>query len=125
MSIIGDIFGGGQVADLIKEGLKIAFPDPAKRAEAEAALLNAQNAGAFKQMDQDFQVQMEQIKTNAIEAASPSFWVSGWRPGAGWVGVVSLSLIYIPKAIVLTTVPSCGPRHVHRQYHRLKYHPLP
>lgn len=31
-----------------------------------------------------------QMEINKIEAASDSFWNSGWRPGAGWVGVSAL-----------------------------------
>lgn len=38
------------------------------------------------------------------EAASSSFWVSGWRPGVGWVCVAALAMVYIPKAVVLTFI---------------------
>lgn len=45
-----------------------------------------------------------QVETNKIEAASSSFWVSGWRPAIGWVCAATLAMAYIPKAIVLTVV---------------------
>jgi hypothetical protein len=32
-----------------------------------------------------------------IEAASRSVWVSGWRPGIGWVCGLSLALYFIPQ----------------------------
>jgi hypothetical protein len=99
-----DLTGFGSIADLLKVGIEKIWPDPADKAKAQAALLEAQNAGLFKQMDQDFQLALEQIKTNAIEAASPSMFVAGWRPAVGWVGAVSLGMVYIPKALTLCSV---------------------
>lgn len=45
-----------------------------------------------------------QIEINKIEAANKSLFVAGWRPAIGWVAAVSLALMYIPKALVMTTV---------------------
>ena len=45
-----------------------------------------------------------QIEINKVEAASPNWFVAGWRPGIGWVAALSLFLMYVPKAIVLTVV---------------------
>lgn len=45
-----------------------------------------------------------QIDTNKEEAKSSSILVAGWRPAVGWVGAVSLAMIYIPKAVVLTAI---------------------
>lgn len=35
-----------------------------------------------------------------IEAASRSVWVSGWRPGIGWVCGVSLFFFFIPQYVM-------------------------
>ena len=45
-----------------------------------------------------------QLKINEVEAAHPSIFVAGWRPAIGWVSAVSLALMYIPKALVMTYV---------------------
>lgn len=45
-----------------------------------------------------------QSDTKKVKAVSSSFWVSGWRPAVGWVCVVALAMVYIPKAIVLTFI---------------------
>jgi hypothetical protein len=45
-----------------------------------------------------------QIDTNKAEAAHPSIFVAGWRPFAGWVCGASLAFVYLPKAVVMTTV---------------------
>ncbi len=51
---------------------------------------------------QDFQLAMQQIALNAVEAQSPSLFKSGWRPAVGWIGVTALGLSYVPKALALT-----------------------
>jgi hypothetical protein len=85
MSAIGDLFGAGGVSSLLQTAIDKIWPDPAKAAEAKVALLQAEQAGTFKEMDQEFQLSLEQIKTNAVEAASPSIFVAGWRPFVGWI----------------------------------------
>lgn len=85
MSLVGDLFGAGGVSNLLGTVVDKIWPDPAKAAEAKAALLQAQQAGLFKEMDQTFELQLEQIKTNAAEAANPNIFVAGWRPFVGWI----------------------------------------
>lgn len=45
-----------------------------------------------------------QLEINKVEAAHPSIFVSGWRPAIGWVAALSIALMYIPKAIVMTVI---------------------
>lgn len=85
-----DIAGFGSIASLLQTGIEKIWPDPAKRAEAQVALLQAQQAGVFKQMDADLQVQLEQIKANAVEAAKPGLH---FRDGAGWVCVSAFAVM--------------------------------
>ena len=92
-----DALGIGSVAALIKDGLDRLFPnksDPAYIA-AQAALIQAQTAGTLKQMDDEFQVAIEQIKTNAVEAASPNLFISGPRPFIMWVCGVAFAEQYV------------------------------
>jgi hypothetical protein len=101
-----DFTGIGSVADLLKTGIDKIWPDPAKAAEAKIALLNAEQAGLFKQMDADLALNIEQIKTNAVEAASPSLFVAGARPFIMWVCGVGLatSCIIAPLFTWATTL---------------------
>jgi len=88
---------GGKLIDRL-------WPDPAQRDAAKLELFKAQQAGEFKELDQAFELAKAQIGVNAVEASSPSLWVSGWRPGAGWVCTVTLALTYIPKALILAVM---------------------
>jgi hypothetical protein len=59
------------------------FPDPEQKAKAELEFLKMTQEGDLKQI-------LAQLEINAKEAAHPSMFVAGWRPGAGWAGVAGL-----------------------------------
>lgn len=86
-----DFVGFGSVADLLKVGIEKIWPNPAEAAAAKIAILNAQQAGALKELDNQFQTNIEQIKTNAVEAASPSLFIAGARPFIMWVCGIGLA----------------------------------
>jgi hypothetical protein len=91
-----DVTGIGSVADLIKDGIDKIFPNPTEAAAAKIALLNAQNAGALKALDDQFNSNIEQIKVNAAEAAKPGMT---FRDGAGWVCVAGFSISMMKSPI--------------------------
>jgi hypothetical protein len=62
---------GGKVLDRV-------FPDPAQAASAKLELMKLQQSGELAQI-------AGQMDINKVEAANPSVFVSGWRPGIGWV----------------------------------------
>jgi hypothetical protein len=86
-----DLAGFGSVADLLKVGIEKIWPNPAEAAAAKIAIMNAEQSGALKEMDDQFQISIEQIKTNAVEAASPSLFVAGARPFIMWVCGIGLA----------------------------------
>jgi hypothetical protein len=59
---------------------------------------------ALQEREIDAKLQYGQIETNKVEAAHPSIFVAGWRPAAGWVAAISLGMVYIPKALVMTGI---------------------
>ena len=71
------------------------IPDAGKRQEfqQQLALLASQQAG--EQLHADLQMALGQLDVNKIEAASPSFFKSGWRPATGWVCVCGLAYTFI------------------------------
>jgi Holin of 3TMs, for gene-transfer release len=62
---------GGKVMDRV-------FPDPAQAAAAKLEIMKLQQSGELAQI-------AGQMDINKVEAASASLFVSGWRPGIGWV----------------------------------------
>lgn len=65
------------VLDLGKALLDRWFPDPEKKAAAEAQML-------VLLQEHDLRKVLAQLEVNAAEAASPHLWVAGWRPAVGW-----------------------------------------
>lgn len=80
--------------------LEKLFPDPQKRAEAELELIKLKQAGQFREIEAELQVQLAQIKVNEVEAANPNLFVSGWRPAVGWVCVAGLAYAFLARPLL-------------------------
>ena len=80
--LVGTIIGTvGSVLDRI-------IPDKNKRAEAEESLKLALASN-------EFQLAIEQVKVNAIEAASNDKFTSRWRPFIGWTCGTAFALHFV------------------------------
>lgn len=78
---------GGKLIDRL-------WPDPAQAAAAKLELIKLERAG-------ELQVIMGQLAINQVEAASPSIFVSGWRPWIGWVCGMAFAWNWIGLPIAL------------------------
>lgn len=94
----------GAAFELGKTAIERIWPDPIKRAEELRKLEELHQAGDLATMNAHVQLMLGQIDVNRAEAQHKSLLVAGWRPAVGWVGAVSLALIYWPKAIALTAI---------------------
>lgn len=63
-----------------------------KKAQAEALL---------KQLDQASAAQQGQLEINKAEASNPSLFVSGWRPGIGWVCVAAFTYQFVAYPFIV------------------------
>ena len=68
---MSDLIGLGAVADLAGTVINKIWPDKseAEKQQLAAAVMLIQG----------------QLEVNKVEASSPSFFTSGWRPSVGWV----------------------------------------
>jgi hypothetical protein len=89
------------VFSTISTVLDRVIPDKNKRAEAEEQLQTLLTS-------QDFQIAVEQIKVNAIEAQSDSFFKSGWRPSVGWICSIAFGLHFVIFPILNWLLMLCG-----------------
>jgi hypothetical protein len=89
------------VFSTISTVLDRVIPDKNKRAEAEEQLQTLLTS-------QDFQIAIEQIKVNAIEAQSESFFKSGWRPSVGWICSIAFGLHFVIFPILNWLLMLCG-----------------
>jgi len=88
--------------DLGKIAIEKIWPDPTKQAEELLKLETLKQTGDLAQLNAHVQLMVGQLEINREEAKNPSWFVSGWRPAVGWVGVISLFVMYVPKALVMT-----------------------
>lgn len=81
------------IDDAIAAGLQVLnkfVPDPAAKAQAEAELRLSLQSWDKAQTD-----------VNAVEAANPNIFVSGWRPMIGWIGAAGLAYQYIFRPLAV------------------------
>lgn len=93
---MADITGIGSIADLATSIIDRIFPDKTQAAAAKAALAQAQLEGSLKSIDDQFQIQIEQIKANAAAETKPGL---SFRDGAGWVCVIGFTLAILKAPI--------------------------
>jgi len=79
--------------DLIKTGLDKIFPD------ADTELKGKLDAAAAE-ISNTFQLQLQQIEVNKVEAASGNAFTSSWRPCVGWICACSLAYSAILEPIL-------------------------
>jgi hypothetical protein len=77
----------GQLVDLVGKISDKVWPDPAKKIEAQTALLQMQQSGELAILEKLGQSDSAQVEINKIEAASDSKFKSYWRPALGWICV--------------------------------------
>ena len=90
--------------DLGKTAIEKIWPDPNKRSEQMRMLEQLRQDGDIAKLSEHVKLMLAQSEINLSDSKSSSWFQSGWRPAIGWVGAVSLALMYIPKAIVMTVI---------------------
>lgn len=92
---------------ILEVGLAVTdriWPDPIKKAEEQRKLIELHQKGDLAELDGHIKLMLKQAEINLADANSKNPFQSNWRPMIGWVGAVSLALMYIPKAIVMTFI---------------------
>ena len=72
-------------------------PDPDAKAKFESELRNSLQLWDKGQTD-----------VNAVEAANPNMFVSGWRPFIGWVCGLALAYQYVAAPLIMWLATSVG-----------------
>lgn len=88
-----DLTGLGSIADLAKGIVDKIWPDKTQKEKDEMAQAMALLQGQL-------QLAQGQLEVNKVEAASPSVFVSGWRPFIGWVCGSALVYQYLLRPLI-------------------------
>jgi hypothetical protein len=81
-----DVTGIGAVADLANTVIGRLFPDKSEQERQQLAAT--------------LTIVQGQLDANKAEAANPSTFTSGWRPGIGWVCAAALFMQYIARPLL-------------------------
>ena len=90
-----DITGIGSIADFAGKVIDKIFPDKTAAEAAKLEMFKLQQQGALQEVQNDFQLMVQQIATNLEEAKNGNLFVSGWRPAVGWVCASALAYNYV------------------------------
>lgn len=96
----------GGLFDLAGKVFDKVFPNPAQAAEAKLKLFEMQQKGELAVLEAETKLAMGQMDINKVEAASDSFFKSGWRPAVGWTCVFGLTyqFVFHPFAVFFLQV---------------------
>ena len=83
---------GGKLIDRL-------WPDPAQKAAATLELAKLQQTGELAKLTSDTQLAQAQADIDKIEAASPNWFIAGWRPAVGWTCGVALAYVAVLNPI--------------------------
>lgn len=90
---------GGKVIDRL-------WPDKASADKAKLQLLEMAQTKELAQLAADVDIARGQLGINEAEASNPSLFVSGWRPGVGWVCTAAFAWQFVvaPAAVFVATL---------------------
>ena len=91
----------GPLVDLVGKISDKVWPDPAKKIEAQTALLQMQQAGELAMLEKLGQSDSAQTEINKIESASDDKFKGYWRPALGWVCVAGFSYQLLARPFLL------------------------
>lgn len=87
-----------------KMAINRIWPNPAKQAEEQRKLAELAQTGDLERLSAHVDLMLKQAEINLQDAKSSNWFQANWRPSIGWVGSISLALMYIPKALVMTYI---------------------
>lgn len=90
-----DIAGLGSIFDFGSKVLDKIFPDPVKAQEAKLELFKLQQSGELTRLAVDADLAKGQLEVNKEEAKNSSLFVSGWRPGIGWICGLAFAMNFV------------------------------
>ena len=80
------------------------WPDANKRAEEMRKLQELADKKDLYKLNAQVSLLLKQAEINLADAKSGSRFQAWWRPAIGWTGAISLFLMYVPKACVMTYI---------------------
>lgn len=97
---MADLTGLGSVFDFGSKVIDKIWPDKTEAEAAKLKLFELQQSGELQKLAIDADLAKGQLQVNAVEAASASVFVAGWRPAVGWVCVIGLLYTFLLRPLL-------------------------
>lgn len=95
------MIGIDAIAGLVSTAVDKIWPDANIEAQSKADQLKSS-------LTAELQGMMGQLEINKVEAASPSLFVAGWRPGIGWACSIGFGYEFVLRPIVNGLLAAAG-----------------
>jgi hypothetical protein len=97
---MADLTGIGSVFDFGSKVIDKIWPNKAEADAAKIKLFELQQSGELQRLAAETELAKGQLQVNAVEAASASLFVAGWRPAVGWTCVVGLLYTFLLRPLL-------------------------
>lgn len=111
MSFLGNLLGAGDVVRAVGDSLDKLFTSDDERAEKRNELVKAERDFSLAALQVLEKSDEKQADINIEEARTGSFFIAGWRPAIGWIGVLALAYQFVlyPFLLWLNISPNPPP----------------
>ena len=99
-----DLSGFGAAFDFVGKVVDKIFPDKTEAEKIKLAMFQAQQQGLMAELQNQFNLMLQQAAINIEEAKNGSVFVSGWRQFVGWVCGSALAYNYIAQPFIYWAV---------------------
>lgn len=97
---MADLTGLGSLFDFGSKIIDKIWPDKDEADKARIKLVELQQSGELALLAAQTDLAKGQLEVNAVEAASASMFVAGWRPAVGWTCVVGLLYTFLLRPLL-------------------------
>ena len=97
---MADLTGLGSLFDFGSKIIDKIWPDKDEADKARIKLVELQQSGELALLAAQTDLAKGQLEVNAVEAASASMFVAGWRPAVGWTCVIGLLYTFLLRPLL-------------------------
>ncbi|HUL91518.1 MAG TPA: 3TM-type holin [Burkholderiales bacterium] len=95
MSFLGNLLGAGDVVRAVGDSLDKLFTSDDERNEKRLEIVKAEREFSLAALTLLEKSDEKQADVNIEEVRTGSFFMAGWRPAIGWIGVLALAYQFV------------------------------
>lgn len=109
MSFLSNLLGAGDVVRSVGDSLDKLFTSDDERLEKRLEIVKAEREFSLAALQTLEKSDEKQADVNIEEIRTGSFFMAGWRPAIGWIGVLALAYQFVLYPLLLWLHISADP----------------